>query len=195
MKKLLKKFVSTCLLLVLVLSLTACSSKPDPNIAAKGFLDAVKQLDFDKAATFMKNDGSVEAFKYDDADQEKIIKAIFSKIEYQLDEPVIKDANGTVKAKITAVDLSKVTEKMISDLLPKMMAQALSGEEIDEKKQQDMMMEYLVNSISDSSVAKAVTDIEIKLVKDKKAWLVEPSDDLLNALTGNFEKAFQGLGN
>gem|GEM_PF-4399680 len=46
------------------------------------------------------------------------------------------------------------------------------------------------NRINDPSAPKTTTDVDIKLIKGDKGWLIEANDDLQNALTGNMSKAF-----
>lgn len=171
---------------------TACTAKPD--VTVKNFLDAVKQQDFNKASTFIKREGTKEEFKYDSPEQEKIIKAVFSKLDYKLDKTTKNGNTATVKAKITSVDLTRVTTKMISELMPTLMAQAFSEEKPDEAKQNEMMLQYMLNSINDPNAPKTETDVDIKLTKGKNGWLIEPTDDLINAMTGNFGKVAATLG-
>lgn len=191
MKKTLKQALILMLSCMLLLSFTGCGAKPEA--AAKNFLDAVKQQDFAKASTFVNGDTSKDEFKYDNAEQEKMVKAIFSKVDYTLGETTISGNTATVKAKITSLDLSRIMSKTISELLPTLMAQGASSEKPDQEKQSMMIYQYLLNSINDSNAPKTQTEVTIKLVKDKKGWLVEPDDDLLNALTGNLEKAVDSL--
>ncbi|QAA30542.1 DUF4878 domain-containing protein [Clostridium manihotivorum] len=186
-------YILLSLTLIFTLILSGCGVKPDVN--AKAFLDALKAQDMSKASSFMKKDGSKGEFKYDSPEQEKMIKAVFSKIDYKLDESTVKGDNATIKAKITSIDLMRVSNKMISELMPTLMAQALSGDKPDEKKQNEMMLQYMVNSINDPNAPKTQTDVTLELVKDGNQWLVKPTDDLLNALTGNYDKMANSWGN
>ncbi len=182
------------LLLTLSLSvffLTGCAAKPEDTVT--NFMTAIAQLDFDKAVTYLKNDGNKINLKYDDEDQEKLIKSIFSKIEYQIDNTTKDGSTATVKAKITSVDLPNITTKMFTELLPTLMAQAFSGQPINEDKQDEAIMQYYLNAINSPTAPKTVTEIEIKLVKEKEGWLIEPTDNLFDAMTGNIQKAFEAF--
>jgi hypothetical protein len=192
MKKHFKRIVLFMASIILAFSLVGCAAKPDAT--AKSFLDAVKQQDLSKASTLIKKEGSKEEFKYDSIEQEKMIKAIFSKIDYTLDKTTKNGDSATVKAKITSVDLTRVTTKMVSELFPTLMAQAFSAEKPDEQKQNDMMLQYMVNSIKDPNAPKTETEVDIKLTKDKSGWLIVPTEDLTNAMTGNFNTAAAALG-
>ncbi|GAA0723481.1 lipoprotein [Clostridium malenominatum] len=191
MKKLIKSFMLLLTLSLSVFFLTGCAAKPEDTVT--NFMTAIAQLDFDKAVTYLKNDGNKINLKYDDEDQEKLIKSIFSKIEYQIDNTTKDGSTATVKAKITSVDLPNITTKMFTELLPTLMAQAFSGQPINEDKQDEAIMQYYLNAINSPTAPKTVTEIEIKLVKEKEGWLIEPTDNLFDAMTGNIQKAFEAF--
>lgn len=183
MKSIFKKLISVVLMTVLAVSLVGCGAKPEQT--AKDFLDSIKQQDINKAASFVKGNDSKEKFKYESEEQEKLVKAVFSKLEYTLGNTDSKDDTATVKASITSVDLPKITTKVMTDVLPTMMAQALSEENVDKKKQETMVFDQLLKSINDSNAPKTKKDIDIKLVKGDKGWLIDGDEQLLNAITGD----------
>ncbi len=57
------------------------------------------------------------------------------------------------------------------------------------KKQQAIVFQHMLNSINDPNAPKTKTDVTIKLVKGDNGWLIEPDEQLANALTGNFYSA------
>ena len=191
MKKLIKSFMLSLIIILSIFLLTGCATKPEDTVT--NFMTAIVQQDFDKATTYLKNDGNKVNLKYDDEDQEKLIKSIFSKVEYQIDNTTKDGSAATVKTKITSVDLPNITTKMLTELLPTLMVQAFSGQPIDEDKQEEAIMQYYLNAINSPTAPKTVTEIEVKLVKEKNGWLIEPNDDLLDAMTGNMQKAFEAF--
>ncbi|KAJ49580.1 uncharacterized lipoprotein YehR (DUF1307 family) [Clostridium tetanomorphum] len=191
MKTIFKKLMPAIFIAILSISLMGCGAKPDET--AKNFLEAIKQQDIQKAASLVKDNSSKKELKFDNKEQEKIVKAIFSKVDYSLGEVEKKGDTATVKASITSIDLPKITGKMITELLPTMMSQAFSEGKVDEKKQETMVLEHMLKSINDAKAAKTKTDVTIKLVKNDKGWLIEPNEELINALTGNFYSATKQL--
>jgi hypothetical protein len=189
-----KKVLSVLLLTTLIFSLIGCSKMPKPDVSVSGFFDALKKQDVTTAAKFIKSD-TKSGLNYDNVEQEKVVKEVFSKLDYQIESSDVKGDNATVKAKITSVDLVKITGKMISDLLPTFMAQALSGNQTSDEESQKLVDQYFSNSINDPKAEMTATEITINLVKsdDKKSWIIVPNDDLLNAMTGNLQKAFASL--
>lgn len=183
MKSIFKKLTSVVFMTILAVSLVGCGAKPEET--AKNYLDAIKQQDIQKAVSLTKDNDSKEELKFDNNDQEKVVKAVFSKIDYTLGNVKKKGDTATVKASITSIDLPKVTANMMKELLPNMMAQALSQENVDKKKQEAMVYESMLKSINDPNAPKTKTDVTMKLVKGDKGWLIEADEQLVNALTGN----------
>lgn len=86
---------------------------------------------------------------------------------------------------MTSIDLGKITIKTIDKILPNLIDEAFSQGKIDEKKQQAVIIQHMLNSINDPNAPKIKTNINVKLVKGDKGWLIEPDEELANALSGN----------
>lgn len=191
MKYIFKKFIPLLLISIFTISLTGCGTSPQKT--AEKFLDSLKQQDLATASSLLQNNTSKKGLKYNDAEQEKLVKSVFSKINYTLGDVTENTNTATVKLIITSIDLPKITTKIITDLFPTMMAQAFSEQKVDEKKQDSMIFQNMINSINNPEAPKTKTDVVIKLIKGDNGWLIEPTDELLNALTGNFDIAFGEL--
>lgn len=184
--KLVKRVVLMLTLVFSMIMLVSCGVKPDATV--KNFFDAAKKTDFGSMSNYMKKNGSQGDLKFDDKDQEKIVKSVFSKVSYEVVSSTVDGDKATVKTKVTSVDLPKIYAKTVSDLMPSLMASELAGKNEDAKNQ---VMQTFINSINAPNVAKTTTEVDIKLAKDSsKGWLIEPNDNLMNAMTGNIEKAF-----
>ncbi|KEI01521.1 DUF4878 domain-containing protein [Clostridium botulinum] len=191
MKLFFKKLIPLLFVIILTFSLTGCGTKPTKT--TENFFNALKQQDIETASSLLQNNTSKKQLKYDDAEQEKIVKSVFSKMDYTLGDITETGNTATVKVSITSIDLPKITTKIITDLFPTMMAQAFSQEKVDEKKQDTMVFQSMLNSVNEHNAPKTKTDVTIKLVKGNNGWIIEPTDELLNALTGNFYTAFGEL--
>ncbi|MCT8978856.1 DUF4352 domain-containing protein [Clostridium sp. CX1] len=187
--KIVKKITVMLTLVVFTLTLVACGPKPDATV--KNFFDAVKKADVNSMATYVKKDVKKDIFKFEDAEQEKLVKAILPKVSYEIVSSTVEGSNATVKAKVTSLDLPRIYSKIVADLMPSLFASALSNKADDAKAQ---LLQSFLNAINDPNATKTTTDVDIKLVKGDKGWLIEPTDDLLGALTGNLNKAFNGNG-
>lgn len=117
-KNLLKKLLALSLLSMVILSFTGCGAKPDATV--KAFLDTIKKQDFSAVAKYMSNKNDKSEFKYDGKEQEQMIKAVFTKLDYEIISTIKNGNTATVKTKITSCDLPKISAKTIADLLPTM---------------------------------------------------------------------------
>ena len=161
------------------------------------FLDAMLEGDFEKAAEFVNpdedNSKDIEEMSIiEDEEGERLFRAILDKTSYEIGEKTIDGNKATVTAKITAPDLLRIVSQTMSELIPMAFAMAFSEEEADDKMDA-MIQQYFENAISDPNAPMTVSDTQIKLEKIDGTWFVIPDDELINALTGNLEKAFASL--
>ncbi|KGO13823.1 hypothetical protein [Clostridium botulinum] len=186
MKSIFKKLMPIIFIAILSISLTGCSPKPDETV--KGFFGALKQQDIKKASTFINANSFYKELKVDEFDskeQEKIVKAVLSKFDYSLGDVEKNGNTATAKVSVTSIDLGKITIKTIDKILPNLIDEAFSQGKIDEKKQQAVIIQHMLNSINDPNAPKIKTNINVKLVKGDKGWLIEPDEELANGLSGN----------
>ncbi|MCC5422641.1 DUF4878 domain-containing protein [Clostridium botulinum] len=186
MKSIFKKLMPIIFIAILSISLTGCSPKPDETV--KVFFGALKQQDIKKASTFINVNSFYKELKVDEFDskeQEKIVKAVLSKFDYSLGDVEKNGNTATAKVSVTSIDLGKITIETIDKVLPNLIDEAFSKGKIDEKKQQAVIIQHMLNSINDPNAPKIKTNINVKLVKGDKGWLIEPDEELANALSGN----------
>lgn len=191
MKTNIKKLLCFLMISTLSLALVACGPKPEESV--KSFFNALQKQDIKTAVNFVENGDSTKLLS-GDANEDKIINQVFSKVKYEIVSSTVSGNTATVKAKVTSSDLVKITSKMVTDLMPTLMASAMSGN-TDEKKTDQLIEEYFIKNISASDAPMTTTNVDIKLIKsnDKKTWLIQGNDDLANALTGNISKAFSDI--
>lgn len=190
--KLFRKVAAVVTVFVVMLSLAACGPKPEETV--KSFFDAAKKSDIATMATYMKKDGDKGNFKFDNQEQEKIVKAVFAKLSYEKVSSKEDGKNATVKVKVTSLDLPQIYGKVVTNMLPLLISSAMANNS-NENDAKNQLMQGFLNAINDPNAPKTTTEVDIKLVKSDKSWLIEPNDDLLNALTGNLSKALSKTGN
>lgn len=191
MKSFLKKFIGIITSFCLLISITACGGQK-PDEAVKGFFDALNKNDIKTAATFLNSNN--KKLSYDNQDQKKIVEKLFSRIKYKIISSTVSGNTAKVKTSITAPDLVKVTNKMTNELLPTIFEDAMKGN-VDEKKEEKLIEDYYIKSISSKNVSMTSNVVNIELVKDtnKKEWRIKSSDNLVNGITGNLSKAVDTL--
>lgn len=173
-----KKMILFLVIFILALLTTSCSyDKADPDVTIKNFFQAVKKQDLNAMNELTKNVGNKMLFKYEDGDRENLNKAIFAKVNYQILTTKGDETTKIIRVSINSPDMVRIYSKIIND--------SASGVESGDKRK----INSLINLINDANSPKVSNTVDVKLIKDKNGWLIEPSKELLNAITGNLEKA------
>lgn len=189
-----KSFLTILLIVILSLSLFSCSSTT-ANDTVKEFFESLKSGDVIKASTYMKGNSGDDSFKYEDANQEKMMKQLFSKINYEIISSS-KEKNLTkVKVKVTTFDMASIMNDVLTEITSTTLSQALNGKEPSQADIEKAIVDLFVKKINEPNSKVITKEVEIKLTKDtdKKIWVIEPDDNLVKAITGNLEDAFEGL--
>lgn len=186
-----KLFLKIISIMLVMATLVGCSSTPPPSKVVENFFKALQENNYQEIGKYIEGDTD-KIGKFNNEDEEKLTKAITSKLKYEIVSTENKGNEATVKVKVTAPDLLKITSKTISELMGIAFATAFS----DDSQQLDMeklTQQYFLNSVSDPNAPMVTTEVDIKLIKKDNAWYIQANDDLLNAITGNMAKAFGEL--
>jgi len=179
-----KKYLLLFITMTLLFSLAACSGSKFPKAeeSLKTFFDSIQKADFKTANTYMKS--SASPFEFEDEDQEKVTKLMFSKVKYEILSVEEKGDSATAKVKITNVDMMAIMENMFTDLFEMMMN---AGGEMSDEEINQMSMKYLEDKVSAADAPTTTSEIELKLTKnqDKKIWQIENDDAIATALIGD----------
>jgi hypothetical protein len=81
----------------------------------------------------------------------------------------------------------RVVTDVMNQIIPLAFASALDENSNDEKVE-ELTDQYFNNTISDPNAPTVTSEVTVKLLKEKGGWLIDPDDDLLNAMTGNADK-------
>lgn len=172
---------------VMVLSLSACSESnfPKPESTVTGFFDTLSKGDFKALDTYCS--ATLNDLTFEDANQEKIAKAMFSRTKGEVVSSQVDGDTATVKVKITSLDMEKIFEDIMTEVISKATDAALSGKELSDAEAEEMMMEYMEESMAKADAAMTTTEYDIKLAKDngKKAWVIQDDEAFGKALVGN----------
>lgn len=196
MKKISKKLLFSIKLFIIVFFLVGCTAKPD--ITVKNFFDSLKKTDVEKASQYLSTNTSITkgGLKFDKTEYEKLAKEVFSKLSYQI---VSSNSNGdtaVVKTKVTAPDLNRISGEMITELYPTLFNRAAKGEQITKEKINQLVEQYYSKKLNENNVPMTTNEVDIKMVKNKQKniWLINPDENIANAMTGNLFKALKTLG-
>lgn len=186
------KVLIISLILLILLLITACSSVPPQN-TIQNFFQALQQQKIEEAAKYVS--GNKAPITYESEEQKQIIQSYINKLKCEVISSEVKGNEATIKVKIISPDLLRIATKAMSELLPMAFASAFSDNQSSNEEMNKMALQYFLNSLNDPNVPTTVTETDIKLVKDKGQWLIQPTDDFTNALTGNIGKAFGMMEN
>ena len=187
-----RKTISYILISLVLIASTGCAGA-SPDTAVKSFMEAMIKADFTTAAKYISGDVNelINAPEAEEADQ--LVKAIFTKLSYQLGENKVTGNTATVEAKITAPDLATITAKVLLEVMPTLFSLAFSGGGSEEQAE-TLIMESFQKHIDDKEAPMLTTDVTIHLEKADKNWIIKADDAFINALTGSLEKAWAELG-
>lgn len=182
----LKKIISLFLSIFLMISLTACSTvKPQESV--KGFLDAYKKGELDKAATYLVNgqEGIDEMTEDEEEEYVKKMQDIIKDISYTIKEEKISEEDknkATVKIEIEFNDVGSKLLKIMPEYMTYAIQLGMENKSDDEMNKE--LSDKLISLLS-TDIEKVTRTIDIELSKKDDKWLMENNDELNNALTGN----------
>jgi len=185
-----KKILQVFLLILTTIVLTGCFG-PSPDRVVTDFFSAIKEGNFDTAANYIKSSNSNEEFrekleKAQDIDDQKLAELLFSKLSWEIISTSKDQNTAEVKTKVTSIDMVRVFTEVMNQIMP--LAFASAFDENSSEKIEELTDQYFMNAISDPDAPTITSEVTVKLVKEEGKWLIEPDDDLLNAMTGNAGK-------
>ena len=87
----------------------------------------------------------------------------------------------------------KIVATTINELMPTLLAGAFGG--MSEQNADSILYAYLENSLNDTDAPQITTNTNVNLIKVANEWKISTeNDDVVNAITGNFLKAFDRFG-
>ncbi len=164
------KKVTILLLALCLVFLTACGSS-SPTDALKADLENAKASP-DEIIGEIGDEGFGE-----EATEALIDKVL--EFEYEFGEEKVDGDTATVETTITTYPFGDMFTSVISDFI----TQAMANPNITEDEMTALLDDLLMKAMDGAEKTYEKT-ITIELKKDGKAWVVQESDELSNALTG-----------
>lgn len=200
-----KKILATVMVLIMVVSMTACGSskeKADPSTPTGGatvFLDALKAKDKDKLKDSYAGDskqllsamGDMGASSSANKTEKELVKKMEEKIydfDYEIKKEKIKDKKATVKLEITTYPFGKAIKDFMTEF-SKLFKDGLQGELFE--KATTKATKKLISKIDKMKKDFSKT-VDLSLSKKGKKWVVdsvENNNDFADAMTGGMMSA------
>lgn len=207
MRRYLKVLALILAVVMVTACLTACGSESPEKLAEKAVsacFDALKAVDLETAAAYLKDSDSIEvgADAEDSAMNEVITKTVFGKLDYKiLSSTKVDDSTVTVKVEVSNIDMKPVFTEFFTQALQYAFANAFANPQPTEEETNQKMAEIFNSCISKEGLTMATKEVDIKVVKNGDNWIIDGDDILVNALLGGLldvmeelENSFSNLG-
>lgn len=191
-----KKLGILLMSLLVCFSLSACGSKPDPTVT--NFCDAMKQYDFNTMKKYVV-DGDKNSIEDPFSSSEgmteqtlNILKECVSKMSYEIESSEVTDKTAKVTVKFNYVDLSPVITDAVSEYMQQAFMMALSGAN---EETMETLFDNIFNEKYKTSETTMITDsVEFECENTDNGWKISKvPDDVVNILSSNMVKAFEGF--
>lgn len=191
-----KKLGILLMSLLVCFSLSACGSKPDPTVT--NFCDAMKQYDFNTMKEYVV-DGDKNSIEDPFSSSEgmteqtlNILKECVSKMSYEIESSEVTDKTAKVTVKFNYVDLSPVITDAVSEYMQQAFMMALSGAN---EETMETLFDNIFNEKYKASETTMITgSVEFECENTDNGWKISKiPDDVVNILSSNMVKAFEGF--
>lgn len=176
-----KKYFALLTSIFLLFSVVGCSSGESPETAVTNYLNACKSMDRETIAKYTDGyaeDASDSAETAVDDLGEEAAKMLMDGLTYEILSSEENDGTATVKVSITNMDMSAVMSDAITQMFSLIFSD-ITEEEMDEKT-----TEIFLSAMENNKDTTVTKEIDISLTKGEDIWLITPSDDLVDAITG-----------
>ena len=206
MKKMMKKSGVLGLVLLLIISLTACGGpKETPSSVTALYLDALIKQEYDAlnnytgldetSADFL--DGFEEGFTSElgsniDAEDiaavsDAMLQAL-SIVTYEIIDETIDGKVATVELDIYGLDFQKIMTDMIADLMPLAMSGEIAADQIEAET-----VKLMVKHLSAAQKVTTPSHVVITLTKENGKWILSESEINTLLLSGVMDMSGMGL--
>lgn len=163
--------------------------KTEVSNTINSFFTELKNGRLDNASKYVVNDNKYANLNFNINNQtyEYMLKKLFSKLNYRIENVTVNGAAATARLNITSVDLLSFYNTYSNELNP-LIQSYLNGNEaqkIDaENKIKALITDKVGRDIDRGSYQKLTGDIDLNLKKVNGKWLIEPDQKLIYYLTG-----------
>lgn len=174
-----KKSLAVIFTFVMAFSCISCGEKIDPpDKVVASYLDALKNGDLTSAKAFVNEENDEILSETEDESANTLIKSILKNLTYEVVSTDVKDTTATVKASIKNIDMKTVMGEVFSELL----SLAFSG--LDAEALEAKQNEAFAKALETNKQTIKETEVNIQLEKKETGWIIIPTEDLADGITG-----------
>jgi hypothetical protein len=174
-----KKSLAVIFTFVMAFSCISCGEKIDPpDKVVASYLDALKNGDLTSAKAFVNEENDEILSETEDESANTLIKSILKNLTYEVVSTDAKDTTATVKTSIKNIDMKTVMGEVFSELL----SLAFSG--LDAEALEAKQNEAFAKALETNKETIKETEVNIQLEKKETGWIIIPTEDLADGITG-----------
>ncbi|MEA5058083.1 MAG: hypothetical protein VB047_11065 [Anaerotignum propionicum] len=174
-----KKSLAVVFTFVMAFSCISCGEKIDPpDKVVASYLDALKNGDLTSAKAFVNEENDEILSETEDESANTLIKSILKNLTYEVVSTDAKDTTATVKTSIKNIDMKTVMGEVFSELL----SLAFSG--LDAESLEVKQNEAFAKALETNKETIKETEVNIQLEKKETGWIIIPTEDLADGITG-----------
>ena len=193
-----KKISNVSLILVMILSLTACSSQQKPETSVSEFIEAAKMFDFEKMASIINPSSSPIKEKISELEKgseengyEKYfmdyLKLNAKKITYEIKDSTIDGDNATVTVDFKYVDGGPLLKSTIGDVFSQVISMAFAGVEMNDEEMSQLFVSSMEKQKENISETFTERTVNLKCINIDNKWYIDDiSDDFIDVIISNF---------
>lgn len=179
--KMFKKCLAFLTLFVMVFTFVGCSGEESPETAVTNYLNACKNFDEETISKYTANteENATESTNTATNDLgEEAAKMLMEGLTYEILSSEENGDTATVKVSITNINMSIVMSDAITQLLP------LAFSNLSEEEMETQTSAVFISAIENNKETTITKEVELSLTKGENTWLITPSEELGDALTG-----------
>ncbi|WP_304509272.1 DUF4878 domain-containing protein [Anaerotignum sp.] len=185
-----KKFLAICFIFILSFSCISCGNKSDsPETVVANYFNALKSGDLESAKAYVKDGNDQILNDTEEEESATEMNYILGTLSYHVISTEINDSTATVKTTITNVDMKPVMGEFVTQLF----SLAFSG--LDEEELEAKQKEAFASAFEANKDTTIDTEVDIQLEKTETGWVINPTDDLADGITGGLLSVGKDLAN
>ncbi len=174
-----KKSLAILFTFIMAFSCISCGEKIDPpEKVVASYLDALKNGDLTSAKAYVNEENDEILSETEDESTNTLINSILKNLTYEVVSTEVNDSTATVKATIKNIDMKTVMGEVFSELL----SLAFSG--LDAEALETKQNEAFAKALEANKETIKETEVNIQLEKKETGWIIIPTEDLADGITG-----------
>lgn len=174
-----KKSLAVFFTFIMAFSCISCGEKIDPpEKVVASYLDALKNGDLTSAKAYVNEENDEILSETEDESTNTLINSILKNLTYEVVSTEVNDSTATVKTTIKNIDMKTVMGEVFSELL----SLAFSG--LDAEALETKQNEAFSKALEANKDTLKETEVIIQLEKKETGWIIIPTEDLADGITG-----------